>query len=121
MSRKTIKDLEAEVADLEEQLGVKTEIPDPPSHLDAVAVAKWQEITTMPDFTVTAGDADLLEVYCNAWSRWRSADAQVAALGAVIKSPSGFPIQNPYLAIANRAAADLLKVGKRLGLADPRR
>jgi P27 family predicted phage terminase small subunit len=87
--------------------------PDPPGHLDEVATAKWRELAT-------AGmDTDLLEVYCTTWSRWRSSAAQVQELGSVIKSPSGFPVQNPYLSICNRAAVDLLKIGKRLGLPTP--
>ena len=38
-----------------------------------------------------------------AWSQWQGATAQVQKLGPIIKSPNGFPIQNPYLAVANRA------------------
>jgi P27 family predicted phage terminase small subunit len=90
--------------------------PEPPAHLDAIAAAKWREITAAPDWHHTAGDNDLLEMYCGTWSRWKSADRQVAELGAVIKSPSGYPIQNPYLSIANRCAVDLLKIGRRLNL-----
>ena len=94
--------------------------PPAPAHLDAVASAKWRELAAEVG-RIDPGDGDLLEIYCQTWSRWRAADAQVQELGQVIKSPSGFPIQNPFLAIANRAAADLLKIGKRLGLSVPSR
>jgi P27 family predicted phage terminase small subunit len=94
--------------------------PDAPAHLDDVARAKWIEIVGEID-NRDQGVLDLLQLYCCTWSRWREAEAKVVELGTIIKSPSGYPVQCPYLAIANRAAADLLKIGKRLGLADPRR
>lgn len=118
MSRKTIAELEEEIRLLEEQIGTLEEQidpppgppPDPPAHLDPVAAAKWRDVGR------EGMDLDLLELYVTTWSRWKAADAKVQELGTVIKSPSGFPCQNPYLSIVNRAAADLLKIGRRLGL-----
>jgi P27 family predicted phage terminase small subunit len=89
--------------------------PPPPTCLDAVAAEKWRQI--FGEIKADSfGDRDLLEVYCTTWARWKEAEALVAELGTVIKSPSGYPCQSPYLSIANRAAADLLKIGRQLGL-----
>lgn len=124
MSRKTVAQLEEEIRLLTEQIATLEEQidpppgppPDPPPHLDPVAAAKWLEIIGSPTDVIGVAGLDLLTLYCVTWARWKEAEAKVAELGVVIKSPSGFPIQNPYLSIANRAAADLLKIGKRLGL-----
>jgi P27 family predicted phage terminase small subunit len=91
-------------------------IPNPPEHLDPVAVAKWLELAPTLDMT-RPGTADTLTLYVTAWTRWKAAEAKAAELGDVIKSPAGYPVQNPYLSIANKALDQLLKIGKRLGIA----
>lgn len=76
-----------------------TEMPQPPEHLNEVARAKWCEIEPLLE-RFDESYADLLTLYCTAWARWREADTEVTKLGVVIKSPSGYPVQNPYLAMA---------------------
>jgi P27 family predicted phage terminase small subunit len=72
--------------------------PKPPEHLDAAARAKWLEILPQsPD--VERGTLDALAAYCAAWSRMIAAEAKVAELGPVVKSPQGFPQINPYLQV----------------------
>jgi hypothetical protein len=39
---------------------------------------------------------------------WVEATAQIQKYGAMIKSPTGFPFQSPYLAIANRHQAEIM-------------
>jgi hypothetical protein len=39
---------------------------------------------------------------------WAEATAQIQKYGAMIKSPTGFPFQSPYLAIANRHQAEIM-------------
>jgi P27 family predicted phage terminase small subunit len=56
---------------------------------------------------LTEIDRTALALYCQAWARWVEAEEEVRKLGAIVKSPSGYPIQNPYLAVANRAMRDL--------------
>jgi phage terminase small subunit len=50
-----------------------------------------------------AATLDALAAYCQAWSRWTAADAKVNELGAVVKSPAGFAVPNPCLALAAQA------------------
>jgi P27 family predicted phage terminase small subunit len=72
--------------------------PKPPRHLDPDAQAKWKEIVAhLPD--QEQGTLDALAAYCQAWSRMVAAEARVAELGAVVKSPQGFPAVNPYLSV----------------------
>jgi phage terminase small subunit len=62
-----------------------------PEHLDDQAKRKWGELAPTLD-TTQPGVADALACYCQAWSRWTAAEAQVNALGAVVKSPAGFAV-----------------------------
>ncbi len=99
----------------------------PPASLDAVAAAKWVEVAPILQARgdVGQGDLDALELYCSAWSQWTAAQTQVATLGMVVKTPAGFPAENPYLGIARKAqialrqwAAELKLTPKSRKLAD---
>jgi P27 family predicted phage terminase small subunit len=85
------------------------EIPDPPEHLDEVAAAEFvrtaAELATVG--LVEQVDRAALAAYCQAWSRWVAAEIAVGEMGLVVKSPTGFPIANPYLSIANKALSQI--------------
>jgi phage terminase small subunit len=55
-------------------------------------------------------------MYCVAWSRWTVATAKVQAEGAVVLSPNGYGIPNPWLPIGNKAFDQLLRAARRLQL-----
>jgi P27 family predicted phage terminase small subunit len=58
---------------------------------------------------LTTVDRAALAAYCVNYARWQKAETEIERLGPVVKSPkSGFPIQNPYVAIAN-TALDLMR------------
>jgi P27 family predicted phage terminase small subunit len=80
-------------------------VPDAPTHLSDMARAEWDRITVELEAAGLLAQVDraALAAYCVAWGRWVDAEAKVAELGTVIKAPSGYPIQSPYLAIANKA------------------
>ena len=40
----------------------------------------------------------------------------MAALGLVVKSPAGFPVENPYLGVVKRALIEMHRWGKELRL-----
>jgi P27 family predicted phage terminase small subunit len=48
-----------------------------------------------------------LAAYCQAWGTWIEAQASLRQFGTVIRSPNGFPMPSPYLAIANKAFEQL--------------
>lgn len=52
---------------------------------------------------LTEIDATALALYCEAFARWKAATDRVLADGPVVTARSGFPVQSPYLAIANKA------------------
>jgi P27 family predicted phage terminase small subunit len=80
-------------------------VPKCPQHLDKEARKEWRRIT--PELqklqVLTLVDRAALAAYCMAWSRWIDAEVNLRKFGTVIKTPLGYPIQNPYLAIANTA------------------
>jgi P27 family predicted phage terminase small subunit len=42
-------------------------------------------------------------LFCQAWERWVEAEEALKKYGVMVKSPNNFPMQSPYLAVANRA------------------
>jgi P27 family predicted phage terminase small subunit len=87
---------------------------------------------------LTVIDRDALAMYCKAYQRWIEAEAQIAKKGTVVvtnvkRSPvekdadgniigggevigGGNYIQNPYLAIANKAMEQMLKLEAEFGM-----
>ena len=87
----------------EPQVGV--EIPTCPRELSATAKKEWRRIAP-----ILAGmgllakiDRAALAMYCDHYGRWLESIAALQKYGVVIKSPSGFPMQSPYVAIANKS------------------
>ena len=52
---------------------------------------------------MTKIDRAALAAYCQAWARWIQAEEEIRKSSCIVKSPSGYPIQNPWLAVANTA------------------
>jgi P27 family predicted phage terminase small subunit len=53
---------------------------------------------------LTALDRAALAVYCGAYALWAEATEAIQKYGTMVKSPHGYPIQSPYVSIANRQA-----------------
>ena len=56
-----------------------------------------------------------LAIYCGAYAQWVEAMLAVREYGMMIKSPNGYPIQSPYVAILNHQADLMLKVAGEFG------
>jgi P27 family predicted phage terminase small subunit len=52
---------------------------------------------------LTKLDRAALVGYCIAWGQWSEALDALRSHGTLVKSPSGYPMQSPYVAIANKA------------------
>jgi P27 family predicted phage terminase small subunit len=46
---------------------------------------------------------------------WAEAMEQIQKYGTMVKSSTGFPIQSPYLAIANRQAEIMMRIASEFG------
>jgi P27 family predicted phage terminase small subunit len=55
--------------------------------------------------------------YCNAYALWAEAIEAIQKYGTMVKSPSGYPIQSPYLAIANRQTEIMMRIASEFGFA----
>ena len=77
----------------------------PPKTLDASGRRKWAELLPILESrgNVDAAILNGLTAYCTAWAQWEAATAKVVELGPVVKSPAGFAVVSPYVAVAAQA------------------
>ena len=63
-------------------------------------------------------DLDLaaFAAYCQAWGRWVESEQALSTFGVMLKSPNGFPVQSPYLAVANRAMDQMRSLLSEFGM-----
>ncbi|MEX2453687.1 MAG: phage terminase small subunit P27 family [Rhodospirillaceae bacterium] len=58
----------------------------------------------------------MLAAYCTVFARWVEAERELRKTAKLVKSPTGYPLQNPWLAIANRAIEQMRQLSGELGL-----
>jgi P27 family predicted phage terminase small subunit len=80
------------------------DLPDCPPHLSDVARAEWDRVAeTLHDMGVLATvDRAALAAYCQAYGRWVEAEEQMRKTPAMLKTPSGYVQQSPWLSVANK-------------------
>lgn len=93
-------------------------VPPAPGYLSKEAKKEWRRVAGILHTTKILTEADLtaLGAYCVIFARWLEAESKIKEQGFITKTVNGNDIQNPYLAIANRAQADLLKWSIEFGL-----
>lgn len=99
----------------------KTTKPTPilecPPELAPAARQEWHQIVA--ELTrlgvLSSFDRGPLAAYCNAYAGFMEAIAMVEKHGAVIKSPNGFPVQSPYLTLANKHESTMLRIAEQFG------
>ena len=55
-------------------------------------------------------DRGALATSCGAYAVWAEAMEQIQKYGTIVKSPTGYSIQSPYLSIANRQAELMMRI-----------
>jgi P27 family predicted phage terminase small subunit len=92
-------------------------VPDCPPELGPAAKREWERL--VGDLAklnmLTNLDRAALAAYCGAYSLWADATEQIQKYGAMIKSPTGYPVQSPYIAIANRQAEIMMRIASEFG------
>jgi P27 family predicted phage terminase small subunit len=92
-------------------------VPECPPELGPVARKEWDrligELSALR--MLTHLDRAALAAYCGAYALWAEATEAIQKYGVMIKSPQGFPIQSPYLAIANRQAEIMMRIASEFG------
>ncbi len=93
-------------------------LPDPPSDLKGEALVEWNTRGPILERLglMTETDAPAFEGYCRAWGQYKEAESKLAATGMIVSAPSGYPIQNPYLAVANKALAKCMSFWQEYGM-----
>ncbi len=83
----------------------ETAVPDCPPELSPAARKEWDRLVgELGKLRVLTNlDRAALAAYCGAYALWAEATEAIQKYGVMVKSPTGFPIQSPYLSIANRA------------------
>ncbi len=99
----------------------RTEISDPPEHLDEVALAEWRRLG--PELArlglVSQVDRAAQALYCSAWSHWVQAENKLRELGddgLIGRTPNGFKQMGVWLMISNRAAEQVHKFMTEFGM-----
>jgi P27 family predicted phage terminase small subunit len=102
------------------------ETPEPPPFIVGYAADEWWR--TGPELhrlgLLTPIDLMAFAAYCDAYSRWRTAEELLSKMaerdpvtGALlIKSADGNPRQNPLVRVARDAALDMLRYASEFGL-----
>lgn len=92
--------------------------PRCPAHLDAVARKEGRRLAG-PLYkmgVLTVADRAAFAAYCQAYSRWSEAERKLAETPMLIKSPSGYVQQSPWLSIANRQMDLMCRYMTEMGL-----
>jgi P27 family predicted phage terminase small subunit len=64
---------------------------------------------------LTNFDRAALAAYCGAYALWAEATEAIQKYGVMIKSPSGYPVQSPYVSVANRQAEIMMRIASEFG------
>lgn len=76
----------------------------------------WVEIYAEHGSRLGDSDRTLFAKLVVAESLYREACEKVGTVGTLIKSPTGYPIQNPYLAVVNKQTALITRLSAELGI-----
>ena len=93
-------------------------LPQAPAHLSEPAKREWRRAGRMllRLGLVTEIDRSALALYCQAWGRWVEAEDALKRHGVMFRSPAGFPMPSPYLAVANKAMEQMRSMLSEFGM-----
>lgn len=93
------------------------ELVDAPGWMNAEQQEVWrQAIRQAPPGLLRSLDESVLAIWVVAAVMHRDAAQRVARVGTMVRAPgSGYPMQNPYLAVVNKQAQIMLKAAAEMG------
>lgn len=79
-------------------------VPDCPPHLSDVAHEEWHRLAqALYDMGVlTIVDRAALAAYCQSYARWVEAEEKMRETPAMLRTPSGYVQQSPWMSVANK-------------------
>ena len=95
-----------------------TKLPKAPKTLSKDAKTMWRNTGNelLSAGLLTKLDLHGLQLYCEAYDRYLDANEKLLKIGTVIKSPSGYPIQSPYFAIAKTSFDQMRSIMNGFGM-----
>jgi P27 family predicted phage terminase small subunit len=92
--------------------------PPCPACLGDEARKEWQRLSKeLAALGLLTGlDRNLLAAYCQAHALWVEAVSSIGRYGTMVKSPNGFPMQSPYVAVANKQVDIMVRIAAELGM-----
>jgi P27 family predicted phage terminase small subunit len=93
-------------------------MPRCPSHLTGPAAREWRRIAGALHSmgVVTTFDRAALAAYCQAYGRWVEAEERLAETPMLVRTPSGYVQQSPWLGIINKQLELMGRYMTELGL-----
>lgn len=93
-------------------------LPRCPGHLSETAQREWWRLATPlhEAGVLTLADRAALAAYCQAYARWAEAETKLAETPALLKTPSGYVQQSPWLSVANKQMELMGRFMAELGL-----
>lgn len=101
-------------------------VPPCPRHLKGEAKKEWRRVSELllQHCMVAEVDRGALAMLCTLWDRYVTAEQMIekakeaapGSAGLFIKSPNGFPIQSPWLAVSNKAIEQYKTMCSEFGL-----
>jgi len=91
----------------------------PPAEVlrDPLAVAEYRRVLRqLQRGHVTTVDRATLGAYALKYAQWTRLEAEAARQGFIVTTPNGYPIQNPAIAMANKACMLMLRLAVELGI-----
>jgi P27 family predicted phage terminase small subunit len=58
----------------------------------------------------------MLAAYCQAHALWVEAVSSIERYGTMVKSPNGYPMQSPYVAVANKQVDIMVRIASEFGM-----
>ena len=92
-------------------------VPECPVELGPVARREWERMVAElgPLRILTQLDRAALAAYCGAYAMWAEATEAIQKYGSMVKSPTGYPVQSPYVSIANRQTEIMMRIASEFG------
>ena len=93
-------------------------LPRCPAHLTPVAAKEWRRLAgpLHKMGVISTTDRAALAAYCQAWARWVEAEEKLQETPMLIRTPSGYAQQSPWLSIANKQMELMGRYMTELGL-----
>jgi P27 family predicted phage terminase small subunit len=92
--------------------------PRCPSHLTSVARKEWRRLAPVLHGigVLKVADRAALAAYCQSYARWVEAEEKLRDTPMLLKTPSGYVQQSPWLSVANKQLELMGRYMSELGL-----